>query len=53
MESYEEFCLRTLALLQDEGKFKKLTCEPLCCLKTKSVICFHGRAILPPQVRNI
>lgn len=50
MESYEEFCLRSLALLQDEGKYKKLTREPLCPLKTQSVICFHGRAILPPRL---
>lgn len=50
MEGYEEFCLRTLALLQDEGKFKKLTCEPFRSLKTQSVISFHGRAILPPQL---
>ncbi|KAL7377920.1 hypothetical protein ABVT39_006210 [Epinephelus coioides] len=48
MESYEEFCLRTLAILQEEGKFKKTTCEPLCTLKALSVICFHGRAVLSP-----
>lgn len=50
MESYEEFCQRTFPLLQDEGKFKKLICEPLCSLKTQSVISFHSRAILPPQL---
>ncbi|XP_041832163.1 centriolar coiled-coil protein of 110 kDa-like [Melanotaenia boesemani] len=48
MESYEEFCLRSLALLHEEGKFKKKTCEPLCSLKTLSVIDFHGRAVLSP-----
>lgn len=53
MESYEEFCLRSLAFLQEEGKFKKSTCEPLCSLKTQSVILFHGRAILSPLVRKI
>lgn len=52
MESYEEFCLRTLAILQEEGKFKKTTCEPLCTLKALSVICFHGRAVLSPLVRR-
>ncbi|GAA6229172.1 centriolar coiled-coil protein of 110 kDa [Lates japonicus] len=48
MESYEEFCLRSLAILQEEGKFKKTTCKPLCSLKARSVICFHGRAVLSP-----
>ncbi|XP_029944969.1 centriolar coiled-coil protein of 110 kDa isoform X2 [Salarias fasciatus] len=48
MESYEEFCLRSLALLQEEGKFKTKTCEPLCSLKDCSVIRFHGRAVLSP-----
>lgn len=48
MESYEEFCLRALALLQDAGKFKKLTCEPLRSQRTQSFIGFHRRAILPP-----
>ncbi|XP_036004327.1 centriolar coiled-coil protein of 110 kDa [Fundulus heteroclitus] len=44
MESYEEFCLRSLAMLQ-EGKLKKKT---LCSLKARSVIRFHGRSILLP-----
>ncbi|XP_031616285.1 centriolar coiled-coil protein of 110 kDa-like [Oreochromis aureus] len=48
MESYEEFCLRSLALLQEEGKFKKTTCEPSCSLKARSVIHFYGRAALSP-----
>lgn len=52
MESYEEFCLRSLAILQEEGKFKKSTCEPLCSLKARSVIRFHGRAVLSPLVRK-
>ncbi|KAM9393073.1 centriolar coiled-coil protein of 110 kDa-like [Pholidichthys leucotaenia] len=46
MESYEEFCLRSLATLQEEGKFKKT--ELPCSLKTGSVICFYGRAVLSP-----
>nr|XP_020475545.1 centriolar coiled-coil protein of 110 kDa-like [Monopterus albus]XP_020475546.1 centriolar coiled-coil protein of 110 kDa-like [Monopterus albus] len=48
MESYEEFCLRSLAILQEEGKFRKTTCEPLCSPKARSVIRFHGRAVLSP-----
>uniref|UniRef100_A0A673BUB2 Uncharacterized protein n=1 Tax=Sphaeramia orbicularis TaxID=375764 RepID=A0A673BUB2_9TELE len=52
MESYEEFCLRSLVMLQEEGKFKKSTCEPLYSLKTHSVILFHGRAVLSPLVRK-
>uniref|UniRef100_A0AAV2KGW3 Centriolar coiled-coil protein of 110 kDa-like n=1 Tax=Knipowitschia caucasica TaxID=637954 RepID=A0AAV2KGW3_KNICA len=50
MESYEQFCLQTLAFLQDEGTFEKMTREPLCPLKASSVILFHGRPILPPQL---
>ncbi|XP_054891128.1 centriolar coiled-coil protein of 110 kDa-like [Poeciliopsis prolifica] len=50
MESYEEFCMRSLAMLQ-EGKLKKKICEPLCSLKTCSVIRFHGRPILLPLLR--
>ncbi|KAJ0058053.1 hypothetical protein NL108_007323 [Boleophthalmus pectinirostris] len=50
MESYEQFCLQTLSRLQDEGKFKKLTREPLCSLKAQSLIQFHGRPILPPHL---
>ncbi|KAJ4931692.1 hypothetical protein JOQ06_010132 [Pogonophryne albipinna] len=48
MESYEEFCLRSLAILQEEGKFKKTTCEPLWSPKAFSLIRFHGRAVLSP-----
>ncbi|KAM9745551.1 centriolar coiled-coil protein of 110 kDa isoform 1-T1 [Menidia menidia] len=48
MEGYQEFCVRTLALLQEEGKFKEKTREPLCSLRARSVICFHGRAVLSP-----
>ncbi|XP_035510148.1 centriolar coiled-coil protein of 110 kDa-like isoform X2 [Morone saxatilis] len=48
MESYEEFCLRSLAILQEEGKFKRTTCEPLLSLKARSGIRFHGRAVLSP-----
>uniref|UniRef100_A0A3Q0SYJ3 Uncharacterized protein n=1 Tax=Amphilophus citrinellus TaxID=61819 RepID=A0A3Q0SYJ3_AMPCI len=52
MESYEEFCLRSLAILQEEGKFKKTTCEPPCSLKARSAIHFCGRAVLSPLVRK-
>ncbi|KAM8724610.1 centriolar coiled-coil protein of 110 kDa isoform 3-T4 [Acanthopagrus schlegelii] len=48
MESYEEFCLRSLAMLQETGGFRKMACEPLWSLKAGSVICFHGRAVLSP-----
>lgn len=48
MESYEEFCLRSLAILQQEGKFKKRTCETLGSLKACSAIRFHGQAVLSP-----
>ncbi|XP_069558904.1 centriolar coiled-coil protein of 110 kDa-like isoform X1 [Brachyistius frenatus] len=47
MESYEEFCLRSLVVLQEERKCRK-TCQPLCSLKARSVIHFHGRAVLSP-----
>ncbi|XP_034045989.1 centriolar coiled-coil protein of 110 kDa-like [Thalassophryne amazonica] len=47
MESYEAFCLRSVAVLQEEGMFKK-TCEALSSPKACSVICFHGRAVLSP-----
>ncbi|XP_038163734.1 uncharacterized protein LOC119798369 isoform X2 [Cyprinodon tularosa] len=49
MQSYEEFCLQSLALLQ-EGKLQKKTREPLSSLKGPSVICFHGRSILLPRL---
>uniref|UniRef100_A0A665V3B7 Uncharacterized protein n=1 Tax=Echeneis naucrates TaxID=173247 RepID=A0A665V3B7_ECHNA len=52
MESYEEFCLRSLAILQEEEKYKKMTCETLCSLKACSVIHFHGRGVLSPLVRK-
>ncbi|XP_074553611.1 centriolar coiled-coil protein of 110 kDa isoform X2 [Halichoeres trimaculatus] len=47
MESYEEFCLQSLAVLQEGERFKK-TCETLESLKACSVIRFHGRAVLLP-----
>ncbi|XP_053298908.1 centriolar coiled-coil protein of 110 kDa [Pleuronectes platessa] len=53
MESYEEFCLRSLATLREEkGQFKKVTCEPLCSLKSHSVIRFYGRAVLSPLLNK-
>ncbi|XP_034395835.1 centriolar coiled-coil protein of 110 kDa-like [Cyclopterus lumpus] len=48
MEGYEEFCLRSLAGLQEEGTSKKTTCEPPWSPKALSVIRFHGRAVLSP-----
>uniref|UniRef100_A0A1A7WPW0 Centriolar coiled coil protein 110kDa n=1 Tax=Iconisemion striatum TaxID=60296 RepID=A0A1A7WPW0_9TELE len=48
MESYEEFCLRSLVVLQEERKLKRKTCEPLCFLTGGSVIHFYGRAVLSP-----
>ncbi|XP_068192911.1 centriolar coiled-coil protein of 110 kDa-like isoform X2 [Antennarius striatus] len=48
MESYEEFCLRTLATLKEKGGFQKMTCDPLWSLKAGSVISFNGRAVLSP-----
>uniref|UniRef100_A0A671XYV6 Uncharacterized protein n=1 Tax=Sparus aurata TaxID=8175 RepID=A0A671XYV6_SPAAU len=48
MESYEEFCLRSLAMLQETRGVRKMACEPLWSLKAGSVICFHGRAVLSP-----
>ncbi|KAM7372002.1 hypothetical protein PAMP_009201 [Pampus punctatissimus] len=48
MESYEQFCLRSLAILQEQDKFKKTIYEPLCSLKARSVIRFHGREVLSP-----
>lgn len=50
MESYEEFCLQSLTILQEQRKFKKMTCEPPCSLKACSVIRFYGRAVLSPLV---
>ena len=52
MESYEEFCLRSLAMLQETGGVRKMACKPLWSLKAGSVICFHGRAVLSPLVRK-
>ncbi|KAM9784742.1 uncharacterized protein ccp110 isoform 3-T6 [Syngnathus typhle] len=46
MESYEEFCLQSVATLQEEGKFKAATCEPM--VTYSSVIVFCGKAALSP-----
>ncbi|XP_040045925.2 centriolar coiled-coil protein of 110 kDa isoform X2 [Gasterosteus aculeatus] len=48
MEGYEEFCLRSLAVLQEEGLFKKTTSDPLWSLTALSTICFHGKPVLSP-----
>ncbi|XP_049601032.1 uncharacterized protein [Syngnathus scovelli] len=46
MESYEEFCLRSVAALQEEGNFKAATCEPMVTYSSAIVIC--GKAALSP-----
>lgn len=51
MESYEEFCVRSLVRLHESGEAKK-TCESRRFPKTHSVIRFHGRAVLSPLVRK-
>lgn len=51
MESYEEFCLRSLVRLKGSEEFKK-TCEPQWALKPHSLIRFRGRAVLSPLVRT-
>lgn len=52
MESYEEFCLRSLASLQEEGKLRNKMREPFLSLKAQSAIYFYGRAVLSPLVRK-
>ncbi|XP_061892229.1 uncharacterized protein LOC133642177 isoform X2 [Entelurus aequoreus] len=49
MDRYEEFCLQSMSMLQEEGEFKK-TCEPLT--RTYSVILFHGKAVLSPLLND-
>lgn len=51
MESYEEFCLRSLVRLQESGETKE-TPEPQRLERPHSVIRFHGRAVLSPLVRK-
>ncbi|XP_077475909.1 uncharacterized protein ccp110 [Stigmatopora argus] len=46
MESYEKFCVRRVSTLQEEGKFKKRTCEPP--VTYSSVILHCGKAVLSP-----
>ncbi|KAK0141503.1 Centriolar coiled-coil protein [Merluccius polli] len=48
MESYEEFALRNLALLREEGRTEGMEGETQCSLKDLSAILFYGRAVLPP-----
>ncbi|XP_061568050.1 centriolar coiled-coil protein of 110 kDa-like isoform X2 [Cololabis saira] len=48
MESYEDFCLRSLAILREAVKLKQKTCEPLRFQEGRSVIRFHGRPVLQP-----
>ncbi|XP_072771775.1 uncharacterized protein [Nerophis lumbriciformis] len=49
MDRYEDFCLQSMSMLQEEGEFKK-TCEPLT--RTYSVILFHGKAVLSPLLND-
>ncbi|XP_045066868.1 centriolar coiled-coil protein of 110 kDa [Coregonus clupeaformis] len=52
MESYEDFCLRSLARLQTESQGKsqgqQTGCEPPGLVEALSFIHFHGRAVLSP-----
>ncbi|KAG7251414.1 hypothetical protein CRUP_036670, partial [Coryphaenoides rupestris] len=50
MESYEEFALRSRALLREEGRSggQEKDWKSLCSLKDLSTILFYGRAVLPP-----
>ncbi|XP_042172283.1 centriolar coiled-coil protein of 110 kDa isoform X1 [Oncorhynchus tshawytscha] len=52
MESYEDFCLRSLARLQTESQGKsqgqQTGCEPTGPVEALSFIHFHGRAVLSP-----
>ena len=50
MESYEEFCQRSLARLQAEGQAMRTVGVPLPSQDPHSTIRFHGRAVLPPLV---
>lgn len=51
MESYEEFCERSWARLQESGESTK-TREPRRLPKPHSLIRFHRRAVLSPLVRK-
>ncbi|XP_075998750.1 centriolar coiled-coil protein of 110 kDa isoform X2 [Genypterus blacodes] len=48
MESYQEFCLKSVAILQQGEEFKEIGREPLCSPKARSFILFNGRAVLLP-----
>ncbi|CAB1342443.1 unnamed protein product [Coregonus sp. 'balchen'] len=56
MESYEDFCLRSLARLQTESQGKsqgqQTGCEPPGLVEALSFIHFHGRAVLSPLTVN-
>ncbi|XP_051905801.1 serine/arginine repetitive matrix protein 1-like isoform X2 [Hippocampus zosterae] len=46
MESYEEFCLRSVAALQEDRRFKRATREPIAMYSSVIVSC--GKAALSP-----
>ncbi|XP_062307042.1 centriolar coiled-coil protein of 110 kDa-like isoform X2 [Osmerus eperlanus] len=52
MESYEEFCQRSLAILQAEGQAMRTVGVPHPSQDPHSTIRFHGRAVLPPLLRE-
>ncbi|XP_077590579.1 uncharacterized protein ccp110 [Stigmatopora nigra] len=50
MENYEKFCIRSVSTLQEEGKFKKRTCETP--VTYSSVILYCGKAVLAPLLNG-
>ncbi|CAL8266510.1 unnamed protein product [Gadus morhua 'NCC'] len=48
MESYEEFALRTMALLRAKEKSEEMDLKTQCSLKDLSAILFYGKPVLPP-----
>lgn len=48
MESYEEFCVRSLARLQAEGQTMRTACASHRSQDPLSIIRFYGRTVLPP-----
>ena len=53
MESYEEFALRTMALLRAKEKSEEMDLKTQCSLKDLSAILFYGKPVLPPLVRAL
>ncbi|CAL8287734.1 unnamed protein product [Boreogadus saida] len=48
MESYEEFALRTMALLRAKEKSEEMDLKTQCSLKDLSAVLFYGKPVLPP-----